>query len=353
MKAVVLALSLARVAGAGSQPILVVPLEGDRKDVRPLQKKLTKALKKQGRRPTLSTRTMAELQEAAACSEDSPACLTAVGQQTGADEFVFGSVFRDRRMLRVLLRRFSVPAGHEVGRAQADLKRPSSSAIAKLVKTLMRNVPAGATPDAPPAPSPLLGALEVQSAISDVLIRINGQPRGMAPLRLDDIGLATYDIEAEKDGYRTWRGQATVEAGKVTTVTVALDPLPASQRVRARAAGEPTGLSTRTWVAGAVTAALLTGAAVFGALTLSAQNDFDADVEELNAGDPMANERAMELDNRADSGKQKALIANVLFVAAGAAAAATGVFVVLDLTSDSGDAPTSLVASPTGVTVRF
>ena len=82
------------------------------------------------------------------------------------------------------------------------------------------------------------GTLEILSEQPDVEIRVNGQPRGTAPLRLEDIGLATYDLEAEKAGYRVWRGQATVEAGKVTTVRVVLERLPGEATAAAEAGDE-------------------------------------------------------------------------------------------------------------------
>jgi PEGA domain-containing protein len=349
-----LALLLARaVLAATHAPILLVPLEGDRKDVRAVEKNVVQEMKKAGRDAKVSARTMGQLQDAAGCSEDSPACLSLVGKAAGTDEFVFGSVFRDGRQLKVLLRRFSVTTGREEGRSEAVMKRASGRAIRPAIADLMRAAGAAgpaAEPGAPTAPAPL-GTLEVQSALPGVLIRLNGQPRGTAPLRLEEIGVAVYDLEAEKAGYRTWRGQASVEAGRVTTIQVALDPLPAELRTTSAAAAPPS-LGARTWVAGGLTAALLGAAAAFAIATVSAQSDFDNDVSHVDPSAPDAAQQLNAINERTDTGERKALLANVLFGAAGAAAVVTGVFVYLDLHDRPATTP-SVRIEPTGIAVRF
>jgi len=332
-------------AAAAQTPIVLIPLEGEKRDLKGIEKRLLKALDAAGRPATPSTRTMAQLQEAAGCTEDSPPCLVQVGREARANEFIYGSVFRDGRKLQMTLRRFSVDTGREEGRAQTDMRRASTRAISQVVDELLR------APDAPAAtsaPAAYVGTLEVTCAIEGVLIRVNGQPRGTAPLRLEEIGVASYDLEAEKAGYRTWRGQANVEAGKVATVQVILEALP--EALRAAAAAEPSSIRTRTWVTGGAATVLLATAAVFAVVTASAQNDFDEDVKQLEPG-PGASQEASDLEGRADSGENKALIANILFGVGGAAAIVTGVFVYLDLSSPAPAKSISL--QPTGLTIRF
>ena len=95
---------------------------------------------------------------------------------------------------------------------------------------------------------------------------------------------------------------------------------------------------------------------MFAVLTVSDQNDFDEGVrelEQLELGDERAVPLAQELASDADSGEDKALIANILLGVGGAAAIVTGVLAYMDLSEGGAEGSGAVEVQPGGVQIRF
>jgi hypothetical protein len=52
---------------------------------------------------------------------------------------------------------------------------------------------------------------------------IDGRRAGTTPLRLTDVRAGNHAIQIERDGYRTWTGDAAVSAGEQNRITASLE----------------------------------------------------------------------------------------------------------------------------------
>jgi hypothetical protein len=77
----------------------------------------------------------------------------------------------------------------------------------------------------PVPPPPQYGSIRVTSSPSGAAIYLNGNYRGITPLTISDISPASYSIEADLSGYRTYTTSVTVYAGQQATVYCPLEKI--------------------------------------------------------------------------------------------------------------------------------
>ena len=77
----------------------------------------------------------------------------------------------------------------------------------------------------PVPPPPQYGSIRVTSSPSGAAIYLNGNYRGITPLTISDISPASYSIEADLSGYRTYTTSVTVYAGQQATVFCPLEKI--------------------------------------------------------------------------------------------------------------------------------
>ncbi len=140
---------------------------------------------------------------------------------------------------------------------------------------------------------PRYGRLQVE-AVAAAQVIIDGRTAAHLPMQPLVVAAGTYRVSVEREGYRAWEGKVTIEPNRLTVARVRLSPL--------------RGAVTKTVLygsAGLSIAGLLAGS-VYGALALRAERDYNALPER----------------SKLDDGKSKALVADICFAAAGAAALA-------------------------------
>jgi hypothetical protein len=71
------------------------------------------------------------------------------------------------------------------------------------------------------------GSLAVSSAPVGADVKVNGAPRGQAPVAIEGLEPGIYEIELHLDGYKSFRQQVTVREGTLETFAGTLEPLAA------------------------------------------------------------------------------------------------------------------------------
>ncbi len=78
--------------------------------------------------------------------------------------------------------------------------------------------------------SSALATVEIRTTPPGAELRVNGEPRGVAPLRLS-LPPGTYQVEAQLEGYHTAQTSLPLGAGQAAPLELALEPLSASVRL--------------------------------------------------------------------------------------------------------------------------
>lgn len=285
-----------------------------------------KALAPEELRTKLDPKTYALL---AKCGPN-PACVSTYLAPLGLRRAVAGSLGRDERNYVLNLALIDVVQGVVLADRSRNIliaSRRLSKDVDELLPGLLRGE------------KEVRGALVLVTPVAKALVYVDGDLAGATPFRAE-LKPGRHEVKVEKKNYLPVTRLVTVEAGRTTEEEVRLllmpgqraeeDTVPAlaARPPQAEVEGRPISLSAPTWVFGALA---LAGAGVgmgFGAASRGAdrtlQEGYDA------AANTYAGTRAQALGAR-----QQALIANIGFGVAGAAAIATIVFVVLDVRSAS------------------
>jgi hypothetical protein len=192
------------------------------------------------------------------------------------------------------------------------------------------------------------GTLVIEANLADARVSLNGEFVGTSPVT-QSLRPGKYEVRLERRKYLSITRLLNVEADKETRERFSLLLIPGEvpdgqvpaltkKDAAAAAGGAATGMrvTAPTWVAGAVTVAA-GGAGLYFALTARAQE------QQLVAGYDATTQVYAGTRREALAAQQSALFANVSFGVAGAALAATIVFLVLDAT-----APVQVSATATG-----
>lgn len=255
------------------------------------------------------------------------ACAAQLLEGQGAERAVLGTLDRDARHYRLKLWLLDLKGLTVV----ADVDRRILIAARRFEKDVEQAVP------------PLLrgerearGTLVVESNVADAQVTVDGDFIGTPPVTLS-LKPGKYEVKVERKKYLGATRLVAVEAGQETKelLKLLLKPgeIPDDQVVPALAkkaaapetAPPPMSVSALTWVAGGLTLAAAGTGLGFGLLARSQEraltDGFDADTQVYQGT------RAQALEQN-----RSALIANVAFVTAGVAAAATVVSVIVDAT---------------------
>jgi len=140
-------------------------------------------------------------------------------------------------------------------------------------------------------PLPQYGRLQIEG-IRGAAVVIEGRTRAHLPMRPLKLAAGSYQIAVTREGYRSWESKVSVNPDRLTAARVSLSPLRGA--LAKSVLYGSVGISVGTLIAGTV----------FGVLALRTERDYDALPEQ----------------SKYDSGKSQALMADVFFAAAGAAA---------------------------------
>jgi hypothetical protein len=270
------------------------------------------------------------------CGEN-PACVSTYLSPLGIKRAVVGSLGRDERNYVLNLALVDVVAGTVLADRSRNIliaSRRFTKEIAELLPGLLRGE------------KEVRGTLALVTPVAKALVYLNGDLVGATPFKFT-LKPGKYELKVEKKNYLPVTRLVTVEAGRTTEEEVRLLLMPgrqAEEETVPALAGQggtpepearPIALSPATWIFGGLTLAAAGVGIGFGAASRSAdrtlQEGYDA------AANTYAGSRAQAL-----AARQQALIANIGFGVAGAAAIATVVFVVLDVRAAS-----SLEVTPT------
>jgi hypothetical protein len=264
---------------------------------------------------------------------DSVACVSSAVAGTPITRVVTGSLTRDEKNYLLKLWHHDVKGGALV----CDVDRAVLIAARRLQKDVEQAVP------------PLLrgerearGSLVIECNVATAQISVNGEFMGTSPVTMS-VKPGKYEVKVEKARYLPMNKLLTVEANQTTKEVVKLLLIPGQtpeenevpklagpdQPAAATAGG--VRLSAPTWIFGGVTVATGVAAGIFAGLAAHQSSTLLAGLDAPTGVYTGTRAQALE-QNR------NALVANVSFVALGVAAAATVVFLIIDLVSGD-DAP--------------
>jgi tetratricopeptide (TPR) repeat protein len=180
----------------------------------------------------------------------------------------------------------------------------------------------------------LIGEVRIGCALSPCQVRVDGEDRGSAPLSAV-LSPGSHELEAVYNGHVVEKSEVEVEMGQKDSVTMALDVDPADyadivrreaapekteeERIETAAPEEDEGvtLGAGFWIASGVAVAAGATTAVFGALTLKDEEDF---------------EDAGRLDEDIQArGERDRLVTNVMIGVTAAAGATALAFAIHDI----------------------
>ena len=186
----------------------------------------------------------------------SPECLAPLGRALHATRIVAGNVggLADSYIVNLKL---VDDGGRELTRVSATLRGSAEELIAEIRVAAVRLV----------APEPLVGRIELVSAIPGAQVTLDGNPVGTTPLlgTLDRIAAGTHKLGVAREGYSSFEEDVPVRFEKTTQVVVQQTPMSkAALRAERRRLHAEVPVSARwyTWTAvgvGAIGVGLLVG----------------------------------------------------------------------------------------------
>ncbi|MBX7114398.1 MAG: PEGA domain-containing protein [Myxococcaceae bacterium] len=293
-------------------------------------------------RSRLDDKIFAELQK---CN-GRPSCVAQFLTGIGADRAVVGSITRDTesylvKLFYIDLKDFNVIA--DIDRSILIASRRLQSDIEAAIPGMLRGE------------KEARGKITLTSNAPKATVFLNGEPAGVTPLELE-LKPGKYKVRIEKKAYTSVDRFIAVEANQSTQEDVRLtrivgqqteeEALPALQAANAAPPETPgTPISARTWLAGGGTLVLAGLGGMFGAFSSAAE-------KRLRTGYDSDTQRYQGTRVEAIQAVNDARLANALFIAAGAGAAVTGLFIYWDVT----DAPApkvSAAVTPEGAAVTL
>lgn len=153
---------------------------------------------------------------------------------------------------------------------------------------------------------PKFGRLRVEGQPGAAVV-VDGRTRAHLPMRPLKLAVGTYRVAVLRSGFRRWEGKININPKRLTNARVTLTPL--------------RGVVTKTAVYGSLglsVSAAIAGT-VFGALALRTERDYQQVPDRPTA----------------DAGQNQALLSDIFFIAAGAAALAATVTYLATMRGDS------------------
>jgi hypothetical protein len=296
-------------------PAVFLPVEGDH-TIATLADEIDRALAIFGRKTQRSSLKLDDLMLAVGCKAATVACLQNIGQSISTPALIMGRARRAGDGVEVSLRWFDVRSGADLGQA-VRLLPFDAEARQKILAGAVRDL-LGIKGGVPGAPE-IYGGLSISASAPYVEVVLNGQPRGVVPLELRNLGVGTYTVLARREGYVAWEGKAEVKADQMTRLEI--DMVPLAQGGVRRTYLE--AVRTRTWVVGGVGLVCLGMGVGFGAHMRAQQNHMDQS-RGLTLGE------IQQMEDYKQTGERDALAANVLFGVGGAAVLTAAVLSYLD-----------------------
>jgi hypothetical protein len=271
---------------------------------------------------------------------ESTACVASALSGTSIQRVVTGALSRDERNYLLKLWHHDVKALAIV----CDVNRSILIAARRLQKDVEQAVPGLLRGE-----REARGTLVIETTVPNAQLSVNGEFVGSPPVTLT-LKPGKYEVKLEKNKYLPITRLVAVEPNQTTTETLKLLLIPGQQPdedLAARPVGagpqpaEPAGrsLSAPTWIFGAVTVATGAAAGVFAGL---------AEGQRARLLDGLDATTGVYAGTRAEALEQNrnALIANVGLVALGVAAAATVVFLIIDLLNGAPEQPAPAKVTP-------
>jgi hypothetical protein len=153
------------------------------------------------------------------CDNEATGCMSAIGNQLGADILMFGNVKKDGKNYQVTLRVLDV-GKKTVQKSSSDLI-PAAEASGASLQGWAKRIYAKLTGEAN------TGTIVVRVANADRgTILIDGEAKGNITAGSGQVaGLSEgkYKLTVESDGFRRWDRDVTVSAGQTATIPVELE----------------------------------------------------------------------------------------------------------------------------------
>ncbi len=215
-----------------------------------------------------------------------------------------------------------------------------------------------------------IGTIQLDVDPPDATVTING--KSVQPNQPHRVNAGRYTIEASAPGYASRSEEVAVPGGSQPEVRLHLEPSGEPDQVDAftDAEDEPpdetydlddkdetfsasdidgsSGIPAGAWIAGGVAVALAAGALTLGMVAVSAESDFEDEVQRSNDPSLSSDERAQAYQDGVDAADRADSLALVsdLFLIGAAAAATTAVVLLVTHESDDGQRSESFSALP-------
>ncbi|MBX5484835.1 MAG: PEGA domain-containing protein [Myxococcaceae bacterium] len=272
-------------------------------------------------------------------------CVLSRVRPANAERVVMGSIGRDDKNYLVQLRMVDAASGEVI----ADIDRQILIASRRFKQDVEEAVPRMLRGE-----REARGTLRITANVKNVSVWIEGEPAGKTPVEVS-LKPGKYEVRLEKKAYLPLKRLATVEANQVTAEEfrlilepggvpeeeAALPPLAAATDASTSAKAKGIRVTVPGWVAFGAAVATAGVGGYFGyrshATEQTLRNGFDSSTHTF------AGTRVQALQ-----GQQDARTANLLFGAAGVAAAAGVLFTVFDVGGDLAPATVTPAAGPDG-----
>ena len=280
-------------------------------------------------------KTIEELRKKPGCAKMGPACRARIGRELKVKHLFFARHFP----WGVAFEQIAVETGTRLRKVKIPMTETGEALVARFkeigIKFVVKSAPEPAPGEAPvaavvPAPSPAKAAPKDKPPAAEKTAGKEAAPKkaAAAPTPAQDKTAADPDVASSRDAPKLVAQLQDPEISGPAAPSPATEPTKADAEVEVEAT-RPSFLSRfrlRTKIVAGTAGALLLSGVVFSVLARSAENDLNDPGRGCFTDTEVA--RCKDLERSADN---RALTANLLFAAGGAAAVGAGTLVYLDL----------------------
>lgn len=284
------------------QNILLLPSEGEF-PIPSLDKEILTALTEIRLNVQLSSLRLNDLLLAVDCSQRSAACLQKIGNNINVSSLFLSDVSKIKNKTVLTLKWFDVKTGIDLKKVTVPLPLDPIKRDSVLFDLANKIIGLNQQQQKPQL---AFGGLKISALIPNVEISINAQPRGTAPLTLQNLPIGKYRIVGQLKGYVQWEREVEITSGKKLDLVALMIRSPKGPQTL----NYIEAIREHTWVIGGVGLASLVVGLAFGANVRALQNDLDS-TQGLNKN------QIEQMKNFKKAGQRDALAANILLGAGG------------------------------------
>ena len=231
------------------------------------------------------------------CLDIDTECLSFVADSLEADKVIIGSIDANDRLYLVQLKEFDKATSAFVNDVSFSVNGTEETFTAEMDLLVKRFVYGD------------FGTLVITTSQEGVVLSVDDEPvEGPSPIKLEKLIFGTHTVKGKKEGFQNFQQEVVIKINEEVQLTVEL--LPGESKEPELTDPKPSSGRLWTWVSLGTGVAAVAGAVVFSVMANNTENDLN---DETGKGvfDPT------KAESLQDSGKNQALIANILYGAGG------------------------------------